>query len=117
MTTNPDMIAGPGRFDTNLMTVCGGKVVTKGGAEGYQAIGVMPGAMGPGSPALGITIKISDGDETSRARTLASIEILRQLGVLSAGELKALAEYDVRPVHNWRNLEVGEIRPCFKLEM
>lgn len=117
MTTNPDMIAGPGRFDTNLMAVCGGKVVTKGGAEGYQAIGVMPGAMGPGSPALGITIKISDGDETSRARTLASIEILRQLGVLSAGELQALAEYDVRPVHNWRNLEVGEIRPCFKLEM
>jgi L-asparaginase II len=117
MTTNPDMIAGPGRFDTNLMTVCGGKVVTKGGAEGYQAIGVMPGAISPGSPALGITIKISDGDENSRARTLASIEILRQLGVLNPAELQALAEYDVCPVHNWRNLEVGEIRPCFKLEM
>ena len=117
MTTNPDMVAGPGRFDTNLMAVCGGKVVTKGGAEGYQAIGVMPGAIGPGSPALGITVKISDGDESSRARTLASIEILRQLGVLSSGELQALAEYDVRPVHNWRKLEVGEIRPCFKLEM
>ena len=117
MTTNPDMIAGPGRFDTNLMTVCGGKIVTKGGAEGYQAIGVMPDALGPGSPALGITIKISDGDETSRARTLASIEILRQLGALNADELRALTQYDVRPVHNWRKLEVGEIRPCFKLEM
>ena len=117
MTSNPDMIAGPERFDTNLMAVCRGKIVTKGGAEGYQAIGVMPGVLGPGSSALGITIKISDGDETSRARTLASIEILRQLGALTDSELKALAQYDVRPVHNWRKLEVGEIRPCFKLEM
>lgn len=117
MTTNPDMVAGPGRFDTNLMSACGGKIVTKGGAEGYQAIGLMPGALGPGSPALGITMKISDGDETDRARSLASIEILRQLGALTPAELQALAQYDVRPVYNWRKLVVGEIRPCFKLDM
>jgi L-asparaginase II len=117
MTSNPDMIAGPGRFDTLLMAACGGKIITKSGAEGYQAIGLLPGALGPGSPALGITIKISDGDETSRARTLASIEILRQLGALNPAELQALAQFDVRPVYNWRKLEVGEIRPCFKLEM
>ncbi len=117
MTTNPDMVAGPGRFDTNLMAACGGKIVTKGGAEGYQAIGLMPGALGPGSPALGITLKISDGDDIERARSLASIEILRQLGALTPAELQALAQYDVRPVHNWRKLVVGEIRPCFKLDM
>jgi L-asparaginase II len=117
MTTNPDMVAGPGRFDTNLMATCGGKIVTKGGAEGYQAIGLMPGALGPGSPALGITLKISDGDDIERARSLASIEILRQLGALTPAELQALAQYDVRPVHNWRKLVVGEIRPCFKLDM
>ena len=117
MTTNPDMVAGPGRFDTNLMMACAGKIVTKGGADGYQAIGIMPGAIVPGSPALGITIKISDGDETGRARSLASIEILRQLGAVTPAELQTLAQYDVRPVHNWRKLEIGEIRPCFKLEM
>jgi L-asparaginase II len=117
MASNPDMVSGPGRFDTLLMTACGGKIITKGGAEGYQAIGVMPGALGPGSPAIGITIKISDGDASSRACALASVEILRQLGALTSDELKALAQFDVRPVYNWRKLEVGEIRPCFKLEM
>jgi len=117
MTTNPDMVAGPGRFDTNLMAAAHGKIVSKNGAEGYQAMGLMPGALGPGSPALGITIKISDGDDYGRAKSLASIEILRQLGALNADELQALAQYNLHPVLNWRKLEVGEIRPCFKLVM
>jgi L-asparaginase II len=115
MTSNPDMIAGPGRFDTVIMEVGAGMIVSKGGAEGYQALGLLPGAMGPGSPSLGITFKISDGDDNGRARSLASVEILRQLGALNPEQIQRLSQFDRRPVSNWRRLPVGEIRPCFKL--
>jgi L-asparaginase II len=115
MSTNPDMVAGPDRFDTLLMEVAKGRLVAKGGAEAYQGIGVLPGAMGPGSPALGITLKIADGDHGGRAVATVAMEVMRQLGVLSADELAELKQFDRRPIYNWRHFEVGEIRPCFSL--
>ena len=116
MTANPDMIAGPGAFDTVLMQVAGGKILAKGGAEGYQALAVLPGACGKGSPAYGITIKISDGDLAgARARTTVAVEILRQLGALDAAQFAQLEKFAKRPQHNWRKIEVGEIRTCFTL--
>lgn len=115
MSTYPDMVGGPDRFDTRLMEVGKGLIVSKGGAEGYQGIGLMPGALGAGSPALGIALKISDGDPSGRAETLVSLEILRWLGALSKDQLKELAQFDRRPLTNWRKLEVGDIHPCFSL--
>jgi L-asparaginase II len=115
MTANPDMVGGPGRFDTVIMEQTGGRLLTKAGAEGYQAIGVKPGALGPGSPALGITLKISDGDAGGRARPCVAIEVLRQLGVLSQHEVDALAGFGPQRLYNYRKLLVGEMRPCFEL--
>lgn len=116
MMAHPFMVAGPRRFDTCLMEAGGGKIVAKGGAEGYQGIGLLPGAIGPGSPALGIAIKVSDGDLKGRARPLASLEALRQLGALTAQQLEALDEFGPRlPVYNRRKIEVGEARPSFQL--
>ena len=116
MTSNPDMVAGPNRFDTLLMQAGGGMIVSKGGAEGYQAFGLAPGALGPGSPALGVTYKVIDGDDESRARPVIAMSILRQLGALNDAQLDALQRFDARPIHNWRRLEVGVIRPAFTLE-
>lgn len=116
MTDHPDMVAGPERFDTQLMRVGAGKIVAKIGAEGYFAIGLPPGVLAPESTGIGITIKISDGDLKIRCRPIVAVEVLRQLGVLSTEQLKALAEFDRRPVLNWRNLEIGAIRPYFILE-
>lgn len=117
MMANPDMVGGPGRFDTRLMGVGQGRIVAKGGAEGYQGVGLMPGALGPGSPALGIALKISDGDLKSRARPAVTLEVLRQLGALSASELGLLSEFGpATPVHNWRKIVVGQAHPRFELE-
>ncbi len=114
MTANPDMVAGPGAFDTVLMQVAEGKILAKGGAEGYQALAVLPGACGKDSPAYGITIKISDGDLAgARARTTVAVEILRKLGALDATQLAQLEKFRERPQHNWRKIEVGEIHTCF----
>jgi L-asparaginase II len=118
MPAHPEMVAGPGKFDTALMAAFKGKIITKVGAEGYQAVGLMPGLLGPDSPALGITLTICDGDLKERARPVVILEMLRQLGVpFSSAQSAALAEFDIRPVQNWRKLDVGEIRPCFELKI
>jgi L-asparaginase II len=113
MTAHPDMVGGPGRFDTRLMQAARGKLVAKGGAEGYQGAAILPGALGSGSPALGLAIKIADGDQGNRARALVTVEVLRQLGALDESQLAALEASGPGPLKNWRGLEVGEIRPCF----
>jgi len=117
MMSHPDMVSGPGRFDTRLMEVCQGKLIAKGGAEGYQGVGLLPGALGPGSPALGIAFKAADGDLGDRVRPLVTIELLRQLGVLGSAEIEALAGFAARPLYNWRKLPIGELRPVFKIQV
>jgi L-asparaginase II len=116
MTTNPVMVSGPGRFDTRLMEVSGGTVVCKGGAEGYQALGLAANALKPGSPAMGITYKVIDGDPTGRARAVVAVALLQQLGALNEDQVRELAEFGARPLYNWRHIEIGEIRPAFHIE-
>ncbi len=118
MMAHPEMVGGPGRFDTLLMQTLNGRVVSKGGAEGYEGMGVLPGALGPGSGALGIAVKISDGDGYGRAVSAVSMEVLRQLGVFSPNELETLSTFGPnRAVKNWRELVVGEMRPVFDLHL
>lgn len=116
MSGFPEMVAGPNEFDTKLMQIGNGKVITKRGAEGYQIIGLLPGACGENSPGLGIAIKISDGDPKERARPLVSLEILRQLGVLDEEQLLLFPEFYTHTIKNWRKLDVGELRPCFQID-
>lgn len=117
MMTHPMMVAGPGRFDTRLMEVGAGTIVAKGGAEGYQGIGLLPGALGAGSPGLGIAIKVSDGDLMGRARPLVCLEVLCQLGALSPQQMEALGGFGPHlPRRNWRDLEIGQIYPAFELQ-
>jgi L-asparaginase II len=115
MMAYPVMVAGPGKFDTDLMTAARGKLFCKGGAEGYQVIGVLPGVLSEDAPGLGIAIKVSDGDGSGRARESVSLTLLATLGVLDAAELAALADYGNKPLKNWRGFEIGEIRPAFSL--
>lgn len=125
MTSYPEMVSGQGEFDCRLMQVGAGKIVCKRGAEGYQAIGLLPGALSPDSPGIGITLKIMDGDlgqrkpdlsAYSRVRPAVTLEILKQLGALSEAQLRELSEFGpVKPVKNHRGIIVGESRTSFKL--
>lgn len=117
MTGHPDMVAGTGRFDTRLMQVTGGRILSKGGAEGYQAFAVRGGASGAGSGGMGVAIKIADGDARGWARPAVALEALRQLDVLSVDALAQLSEFGPgRSVRNVRDLEVGQGRPIFELQ-
>lgn len=113
MTGSPDMVAGPGRFDTLFMETKRGSILTKTGAEGYQIFGI---PAHNGSPGVGIALKISDGDLNDRARGLMGLEILRQLGLVSTEELSELSGFFTKKLSNWRKIDVGEIRPCFELK-
>jgi L-asparaginase II len=126
MTAYPEMVAGPGGFDTCLMQTGAGKIVAKSGAEGFLALGLLPGACGKGSRALGIAIKIMDGDTggsfrpgadtiEGRARPIVALEVLRQLGAVNPGQLQNMAAFYSRPQTNWRGIEVGRFDPLFEL--
>ncbi len=127
MTSNPYMVGGPESFDTDLMQATQGRILSKGGAEGYQAMAVRPGVLGAGSPGLGIAFKVSDGDLAGHsrssgephgtARPAVALEILRQLGAITAAELQALADYGpCFELRNLRRLLIGQARPCFTLQ-
>ncbi len=113
MKDHPEMVGGTnGRLDTDLMRAARGRIISKVGAEGVQLLGVWPDARYPSG--LGIAIKIEDGD-SRRARDPVVIETLRQLGLLDEEQLAQLARYASSTLRNYRQLEVGAVRPCFKL--
>jgi L-asparaginase II len=116
MMAHPEMVAGPGKFDTVLMQIAKGKVFSKGGAEGYQLLGVMPGVLDMDSPGLGIAIKISEGDYQGRARGAVSLTILTALGVLNSDDLAKMPSFGNIPVKNWRDYAIGEVRSVFSLD-
>jgi len=125
MTAFPEMASGYGEFDEQLMKAGNGRIVTKRGAEGYQIMGLLPGTRDADSPGLGIAIKVSDGDasrmgmnleSSTRVRPAVTIEILRQLGVLSPEQEQALAGFGPeKSITNHRGIVTGESRPVFKL--
>lgn len=115
MTAHPDMVGGPGRFDTDLMQAAGGRLLAKGGAEGFQGIALLPGTLSPGSPGVGIALKVSDGDARGCVRPALVLELLRQLGVLEEARSLLAGYGPTMIVQNWRKLEVGQVRPCFEL--
>jgi L-asparaginase II len=116
MKTHPDMVAGPGRFDTALIRDAKGVLISKGGAEGYQGIAITPGARYEGSPALGVAIKIADGDGGGRGRSIVTLKVLEDLELLTPEQLRNLSAFGRRKRTNWREIEVGELRTCFQLQ-
>ncbi len=117
MTAHPEYVSAFGRFDTRLMQVGGNRFVVKGGAEGYQALGILPNAAQPNSKGVGIALKISDGDAKESVRAAVMLEILFQLGYLNDDDLAQLPEFAPRQtIRNWRKLDVGESRTIFQLE-
>jgi len=127
MTSHPEMVSGPNGFDTHLMQTANGRIISKGGAEGYLAMGLLPNAIKPGSPGIGVSIKIADGDlkghspVTSKyrgaVRPAVALEILSFLGALNQADLTALSLHGPKfPMNNWREINVGEGKPCFQLQ-
>ena len=106
MTAHPRNVGGDGSIDTSLMTVGGGNLVAKIGAEGMLCIGVIDAG-------LGIAIRIADG--SFRPLPEVASETLRQLGVAGDDILENLRELHKPTVRNHNRIEVGERRATFTL--
>ncbi len=106
MTMYPDMVAGNGRLDTEIMKLLGDRVICKIGAEGVYCVGII-------GKAIGIALKVEDGN--SRAVGPAVLEMLLQMKVISRDEIEQLKEYWNPPVLNNGGEKVGEIKAVFKM--
>lgn len=100
MTYYPRLIAGEGAFDTELMQLTEGELVSKSGAEGVQCIG----RVGEG---MGLAIKVIDG--ARRAKYAIAIHLLRQLGWISPSVAENLSENFLK-LSQYKRLDViGEM--------
>jgi L-asparaginase II len=96
MLANPEMIGGRhDRLDTSVMKAVPGRVVSKAGMEALRGVAILPGPRSgtSGSGATGMAVKIEDGDGYDRGTWAASVEALRQAGVVDGGALRDLARY------------------------
>lgn len=100
MTHHPVMVAGEGTFDTELMRLSQGELVSKAGAEGVQCIG----RVGEG---MGLAIKVMDG--AKRAKYAVAIHLLKQMGWISPSVSETLSETFMK-LDQYKRLEViGEL--------
>jgi L-asparaginase len=96
MTHHPVMVSGEGQFDTELMRLATGELVSKAGAEGIQCVA----RVGEG---LGLAIKVEDG--AKRAKHAVAIHILKQMGWITPAIAETLTE-TYMTLGNFKRLEV-----------
>jgi L-asparaginase len=100
MTHHPNLVAGEGQFDSELMRLSQGEIVSKSGSEGIQCIG----RVGEG---MGLTIKVLDG--AKRAKHAVAIYLLKQLGWITP-ELEEQLTETFMALGQYKRLDVvGEL--------
>jgi len=100
MTHHPGLIAGDNHFDTELVRLTAGELVSKSGAEGVQCVA----RVGEG---LGLAIKVADG--AKRAKYAVATQLLKQMGWISPTIAETLSEKymilsDVKRLEVWGDL-------------
>lgn len=101
MLAHPELVAGEERFDTELMRLGHGQVISKGGAEGIQCLS----RVGEG---LGMAIKVEDG--SARAKHAVALHLLEQLDWLTPAGLEQLRQRFLEPAPHLRLSVLGELR-------
>jgi len=114
MVQNPHLVGGTNRFDTLLMEKTKGRFITKTGAEGLQCLGIIDGGPRPECSGWGVVVKVMDG--SVRAKGPATIEVLKQLGVLSQDDLSELQDIYHPPITNCAEIFVGNVIPSFQFD-
>lgn len=100
VAAHPHLVAGTGRFDTQLMQALGARVFVKAGAEGVHC-GALP------ELGLGFAVKCEDGAGRA-AQVVAAALVARFLGTQGG-----VAERLTRPaLVNWNGITVGSLRPA-----
>ena len=98
--SNPFMIAGTGKFDTQIMQAIP-RLFIKYGAEGVYCGSIAHAG-------FGFAVKVDDG--APRAVEVATAAMLAKLDVWTADEVAALKKFQHEALNNWNKIEVGEVR-------
>jgi L-asparaginase II len=99
VTAEPFMVAGSGRFDTQVLTAFGKRVFVKGGAEGVICAAL---------PELGLGIAIKADDGAGRATEPLLSAVIAAL--LTVNETERAALRPTVPINDRNGAKVGEIR-------
>ena len=103
MVSNPMLVAGTDRFDTDFIEAMKGHAVTKVGGEAIRGIGFRK----DDGSVLGIAIKMLDGNQ--RCVPSVALAVLENLKLLTSTVLEKLKKYSNITLKNHRLLEVGSI--------
>ena len=98
----PFMVAGTGRFCTEVMTLFPRRVLVKTGAEGVYCAAF---------PELGLGVALECDDGATRAAETLMAAVIDALVPMSDAERDTLAGRVVRPVMSRAGAKVGETRP------
>lgn len=101
VAAHPGMVAGEGRFDTEITAALGEAAFVKTGAEGVHA-GALPGL------GLGFAVKVADG--ANRAADAVTAGLLHQF----LGENDVLRRWMRQTLVNWNGMAVGEIESALQ---
>ena len=105
MLEHPNMVGGPGRFDTDLMVSSAEPLIPKAGAEGVH--GVCAPARG-----LGLAVKAEDGRD--RGYRLVVLTVLERLGLLAPDEAEGLRTRQCNPrIASRRDEDAGRLEVLF----
>ncbi len=116
MTQHPELVAGEGRFCTQLMQAFGGALVGKTGADGCYGLGVRASAQTQAlgaEGALGIAVKVEDGNVA--VLSMVVCELLERLQLGSADQRARLAAFHRPPMLNTRGEVTGHAEFAFEL--
>lgn len=101
----PHFVSGSRRIDLAVARTGHGRAFCKIGAEGVLALALRPPR--PGLPAIGIAIKVEDGNE--RGYFQPALHLLRWLGFDPPADAAELPNEAAETLLNYRGLEVGKI--------
>ncbi len=101
IAANPFLVAGTGRFDTDVMTLLGASACTKIGAEGV-ACAALPEA------GLGLAVKADDG--AGRAREVMLAALIAKFLKMDQAKQNGLRKFVAHTLTNWRGIEVGAVK-------
>lgn len=108
MAAHPLLVDGSGGMTSQVMTVAGGTVRLKPGAEGVYAA-ALP------TLGLGVALKIEDG--AGRAAELAMITVLDRLGCFTATQRTALAAFLEPKIRTVAGRDAGALRATAALQL
>jgi L-asparaginase II len=97
----PEMVAGDGRFDTELMRLFGAGAFIKTGAEGVYCAAL---------PELGLGLAIKLDDGATRAAQLVIAALIDRFLPMDEARRSALARFVAPTLRNWNGVTVGALR-------